>query len=137
MNTRRELSSLKTALRKDIRLKLKPLTEEDIISQSHIITANLKTISTFSNFKEELKTVSVYLPMKGSPEMNTWQIIGDLLENGHRVCVPLVKGKRPQDMQMVLAPSISDLQSLPLDNWKIPQPCVDWSVVDPSEVSVY
>jgi 5-formyltetrahydrofolate cyclo-ligase len=130
----RELSILKRQLRKEINTKLKQMSVEDVLGQSYVITENLKSIPLFSNINLEVKTVSIYLPIDGTPEVNTWPLIDELLSHQHRVCVPRVLGRSPEDMEMVIAPSLSELKNLPLDKWNIPQPCAEWPAIDPKEV---
>lgn len=120
-----DTASAKKKLRKEVVTALAALPTSEVAEQSTAVATRFASVLSEMPPKS---LVSIFLPMDGGkqPEVNTWPIVAQLLEDGHRVAVPLVTGPRPTDMLMAWVPSFQDLRALPLDKWRIPSPPRSW-----------
>ena len=114
--SQRSLRAAKQIVRKELRAKLKLLTNEEKIQQSHIITKKLLSMDVYKNSK----SLSVYLNMPS--EVYTNDILTDIFNNNKKCFVPHYIG---DEMNMVLLKNQEDYDSLPLTSWNIKQPADD------------
>lgn len=110
------MNSAKAILRKEIKNKLKSLTEQEKSRQSDIIVKKLLKTPQYVNSQR----LSVYLHMKN--EVQTYEILKHALKSGKNVYVPkYVK----TNMDMVKLYSLKDYDQLPVTSWHIKQPADD------------
>jgi 5-formyltetrahydrofolate cyclo-ligase len=120
-----DTAAAKKKLRKEVVTALAALSASEVTEQSAAVATRF--VSVVSEMPPK-SLVSIFLPIDGGkqPEVDTWPIVARLLEDGHRVAVPLVTGPRPTDMLMARVPSYEALRALPLDKWRIPSPPRSW-----------
>eukprot|EP00638_Chattonella_subsalsa_P001033 CAMPEP_0117757300 /NCGR_PEP_ID=MMETSP0947-20121206/14643_1 /TAXON_ID=44440 /ORGANISM="Chattonella subsalsa, Strain CCMP2191" /LENGTH=294 /DNA_ID=CAMNT_0005577155 /DNA_START=156 /DNA_END=1040 /DNA_ORIENTATION=+ len=106
----------KQALRKEMRTKLRCLSNDLISKQSERIIEKLVGLKQF----EEAKCVSVYLSMP--KEVQTYPILPNLFEQCKRVCIPCITGKESGDMRMMPLADVNELNEFKLSKWNIPEP---------------
>lgn len=110
-------SDAKKDFRKEIKNKLKQLSEDEITEQSrkaqHLIL-NLKQY-------KEAQTLSVYLAMPKA-EAQTSQIVSDALHAGKQVFIPYIHQPRtgPKIIDMLRLASVAEFEGLERDSWGIP-----------------
>ena len=119
-------SSVKTALRAEVKAVLRALSAEEVETKSSAVVRRLLASSPFA----ESKVVCCYLSMPGG-EVKTSSIITSCLAAGKRVFVPKVLGKRPADMRMFELESEAQLQSFPKSAWGIPEPSSELVLASP------
>lgn len=129
MTTTLSKTTVKLALRRDMKKQLKLLTTEQTESASITILQKLALTSEYLN----ASGVSVYLSMNG--EVNTEGFVRDAFLRNKRVFIPKILGKQPQDMFMLEVESLEQLQSFPLDKWGIPDPPM--SFIDSSKDGIH
>ena len=110
------MQSAKNSLRKQIKIKLANLSENEKIKQSENVANILFNHPKF----QQSKRISLYLSMKN--EIQTPKILKHSLENNKSVFIPKYVGN---DMEMVKIESMEDYDSLPETKWKIKQPLDD------------
>ena len=108
----------KKALRKQTADVLRTLQRSAISAQSAAVLAELATIPAYTS----ARSASVYLPMDGSSEIDTWPILAALMARGVKVAVPRVAGPKPGDMRMLRVSSYEQAVALPRTKWGIPEP---------------
>eukprot|EP00794_Sanderia_malayensis_P003431 gene3431-3924_t len=107
------IHSLKRSLRKNLRLRLKHLTDETKAIESKRITEKLLN----STYYKQSTRISIYLSMPS--EVRTMGILQDMLTSGKKCFIPLYT---EDDMKMVLLHDMDDYNSLPVTSWNIKQP---------------
>ena len=112
------ISSMKKAMRKQTADVLKSLQRSAVSAQSAAVLAQLATVPAYTR----ARSASVYLPMDGSSEVDTWPILAALLSRGVTVAVPRVAGPKPGDMRMLRVSSYEEAAALPRTKWGIPEP---------------
>lgn len=115
----------KQRLRKEISLRLASVSRTEVDAQSQRVWNHLSGLPCVRRAAAG-GLVSLYLPMEGGAEVDTWLFAELFLAQGSSIVVPLVHGKRPKDMSMVVAPSMHALRALELDRWRIPAPPREW-----------
>ena len=108
----------KAALRTQISSKLASLTAQQIVAQSAAIFSHLSTIPQYT----ACRSASIYLPMDGGKEVDTWPIVADLISKGASVAIPQVAGKAATDMRMLRLSSLDQAKAFPRTKWGIPEP---------------
>jgi len=109
-------AALKTALRASTAKALAALSPAEISEQSAAVLAQLQQTAAYTS----ARTASVYLPIEGGKEVDTWPIVADLLARGASVAVPRVTG--PRSMEMLRLASVEQARALPRTKWGIPEP---------------
>ena len=109
---------MKKAMRTQTADVLKSLQRSAISAQSAAVLAELATVPAYTS----ARSASVYLPMDGSSEVDTWPILAALLSRGVTVAVPRVAGPKPGDMRMLRLSSYEEAAALPRTKWGIPEP---------------
>uniref|UniRef100_A0A1B6DQ05 5-formyltetrahydrofolate cyclo-ligase n=2 Tax=Clastoptera arizonana TaxID=38151 RepID=A0A1B6DQ05_9HEMI len=107
------LTSLKSALRLEMKKKLAALSNEEKQRQSDIVVTKLFSHPTY----KQSTRVSVFLNM--TDEIQTTKIVEDILKSGKKCFIPRYD---KDEMVMVRLNSLQDYDSLPLTKWKIKQP---------------
>ncbi|XP_076826156.1 5-formyltetrahydrofolate cyclo-ligase-like [Clavelina lepadiformis] len=107
------MQAAKQILRKEIKKKLKLMTEQEKLAESQVI---IKKLCSHPVYKKS-KRISVYLHMKN--EVQTCDILADAIGSGKHVYIPKYVGN---DMDMVKLDSLEDYDSLPVTSWNIKQP---------------
>lgn len=109
----------KGTARKAARVLLRAISAEKAASQSAKVCALVATLPAV----QSSRGLSVYLPMVGGREVDTWDLVRRYLgENGsgkHSVFVPKTYGDG--EMRMLRAASLAELQALPPNHWGIPE----------------
>ena len=108
----------KAAMRAQVAAALAALTPSSISSQSAAVLSQLNKLPAYNT----CTSASIYLPMDGGQEIDTWPIVAELMSRGCRVAVPKVCGRQPTDMRMLRLASLEQAQSFPLTKWGIPEP---------------
>jgi 5-formyltetrahydrofolate cyclo-ligase len=111
----------KKASRAMVTAALKALRPTEVVKQSAAVLNQLRSTRTY----REAKRVSIYLPLDGDLECDTWPIVKDLLAQGSAVAVPRVVGQGAEDMQMVRIQSVEQARAFPKTKWGIPEPTAD------------
>jgi 5-formyltetrahydrofolate cyclo-ligase len=116
----------KTAIRTEIKSRLKPLTEEDVTQSSNRVLEAL-----FSN-QEYIRcsNICLYLSMPSS-EIQTYTAIRHTLSGGKRVFIPKVTGKSAQDLVMFELGSYDTIDTFPRSKWGIPEPPLEIALAAP------
>ena len=112
----RTLRAAKNIVRKEIKQKLRQLSEDEKIRESKIITQRLLQLDAYKN----ATSVSTYLHMP--TEVFTSDILKDLFTSNKKCFIPHYVG---DNMDMVLLNGFEDYDSLPLTSWNIKQPADD------------
>lgn len=146
--TEQSVRAAKQALRKEIRARLKALSEEALQEQGalahnatshttnhHYLSANKHRVFDFYlnctasatvhrvlTLPAYLKAraVSVYLTMP-TGELRTEAIVRHALEHGKTVYIPFTKTNEPNVMKMLHLRSCAEFEGLKPNNWKIPE----------------
>lgn len=108
--------ALKKALRKDLRAKIKTLTDEVKRLESANVTQKLLNSSVY----KESSRISLYLSMP--TEVDTGVVLKDVFKKGKQCYIPLYT---KDDMSMVHLKGMEDYDSLPVTAWNIKQPQED------------
>ncbi|KAJ8331551.1 hypothetical protein QVD99_001820 [Batrachochytrium dendrobatidis] len=103
----------KAAFRKQMRATLKTVPFESIEQQSKAVTGKLLATPEYQRSSK----IALFLSMKG--EVDTTQILRDVLESGKQCFIPMCN---PEAMEMVLLKSWDDFEKLPRNSWGIPEP---------------
>jgi len=107
------MQAVKKALRKEIKVKLRAMSNVEKTRQSSAVAERL-----FANEKyKQSKRISVYLNMKN--EVHTVEILQHALTSGKSVFIPKYVGS---NMEMVKLADMRDYESLPETSWFIKQP---------------
>lgn len=106
----------KNLLRKEMRLKLKNLTN------NYLNLENIKILDKLFSFESYLcnDSFSTYLSMPN--EINTISIIENIFNRNKRVYIPKVIGMNCNDMIMYELKSIQEIDTFPKSKWQIPEP---------------
>ena len=107
-------------MRTQIAAALASLSQPSISQQSAAVLSQLTALPAFTT----CTSASIYLPMDGGPEIDTWPIVENLLARGCQVAVPKVCGKQPTDMRMLRLASLEQARAFPRTKWGIPEPDV-------------
>ncbi|KAI8928023.1 5-formyltetrahydrofolate cyclo-ligase [Entophlyctis helioformis] len=107
------VKALKSALRKQMKTKLRGVGLDAIEQQSVAVTAKLLATPEYQSSRR----VALFLSMSG--EVNTTHILRHLFESGRQCFVPMCT---PTTMDMVRLQSWDDFVSLPKNSWGIPEP---------------
>lgn len=110
------IHTLKKALRKDLKSRIKLLTDDAKRMESKEVTKKLLN----SSYYKQSSRISVYLSMPS--EVDTNEILLDVFKTGKQCFIPLYT---ETDMKMVLLKGMDDYESLPLTSWNIKQPSED------------
>lgn len=113
-----KLSIAKKVCRKQTAAALGVLQAPALAVQSAAVLAELKSLPAFA----DTRCASIYLPMDGGREIDTWPILAALLSSGVKVAVPRVEGPNPADMRMLCVSSYEQAAALPRTKWGIPEP---------------
>eukprot|EP01062_Namystynia_karyoxenos_P003711 TRINITY_DN11318_c0_g1_i2.p1 TRINITY_DN11318_c0_g1~~TRINITY_DN11318_c0_g1_i2.p1 ORF type:complete len:393 (+),score=91.93 TRINITY_DN11318_c0_g1_i2:85-1179(+) len=111
----------KKALRKEMAQRLRQLATEEVAAQSGVVHRHLGGLSEFAR----AKAVSLYLPMDGGREVDTWPLLRQLLARGAKVFVPKVTGPGRGDMEMLRVTDADEAWAWPRTKWGIPEPSAD------------
>lgn len=109
----RTLRAAKQLLRKEIKARLKGLSNEEKSQQSRIVTNKLLSLECYQNSR----TLSVYLSMPN--EVDTQDILADIFEKQKKCFIPHYAG---DEMKMVTLKDQKDYDDLPVTSWNIKQP---------------
>lgn len=107
---------MKSVIRKDVKKLLSQRTKDYIATKSHDIFGKLCSINEYS----ASKSISVYLNMPN--EAATSDIVTSSLDNGKRLYIPKIIGKKSEDMVMFEVQGLSQLNKFPVNSWGIPEP---------------
>ena len=108
----------KVALRSQIAAALSSLSPAQVVAQSAAVFSHLSALPA----SRSCASASIYLPMDGGKEVDTWPIVSELLSRGAGVCVPRVTGQQPSDMAMLRLSSLEQAQGFGRTRWGIPEP---------------
>ncbi|KAK4125977.1 nagb/rpia/CoA transferase-like protein [Parathielavia appendiculata] len=122
MNATAPLNVAKRNLRAALKLKLKDVSHNSILSQSSTVFKTLKTLDAYRSAKR----ISVFLSMP-TGEIQTDAIVRDALRAGKDVFIPYLyknpaagPGLPARIMDMVRLRDVADYESLQPDKWGIP-----------------
>ncbi|RHY39587.1 hypothetical protein DYB34_004772 [Aphanomyces astaci] len=101
------VKALKQMIRKDIDLKLRKYSADEVASASAQLTSHLVQHPAFV----QAKSVCAYLPMPN--EASTAAIIHEIFAQGKKLYVPKVTGPRSEDMVMLHVTSQRDIDTFP------------------------
>ena len=107
------IQSLKKSLRRELKAKIKLMSEELKRNESLLITNKLQNLAVY----QQSSRISVYLSMPS--EVDTTMILNDIFSHNKNCYVPLYNN---DEMKMVRLRDIEDYNSLPLTSWNIKQP---------------
>eukprot|EP00929_Paragymnodinium_shiwhaense_P077791 TRINITY_DN40137_c0_g1_i2.p1 TRINITY_DN40137_c0_g1~~TRINITY_DN40137_c0_g1_i2.p1 ORF type:complete len:264 (+),score=61.20 TRINITY_DN40137_c0_g1_i2:78-869(+) len=109
------VSAAKKVLRKEMRARLKPLGDDELTQQSVAIADRVARLPWFA----ASKTIGIFLSMPMG-ELRTEYLLKYAYSRGMRVACPRVMGDG--HMEMFEVSSYEETKTLPLSNWKIPEP---------------
>eukprot|EP01065_Artemidia_motanka_P047726 TRINITY_DN7535_c4_g1_i2.p1 TRINITY_DN7535_c4_g1~~TRINITY_DN7535_c4_g1_i2.p1 ORF type:complete len:373 (+),score=121.64 TRINITY_DN7535_c4_g1_i2:48-1121(+) len=112
------MQAAKKAARREMLAALQALSAEEVSRQSAQVHQWLSAMPEFS----AARNVSLYLPMDGGREVDTWPILRQLVDRGSRVFVPRVTGPSRQDMELLRVTSYDEARAFPRSKWGIPEP---------------
>ncbi|KAF1315256.1 5-formyltetrahydrofolate cyclo-ligase, partial [Globisporangium splendens] len=115
-NTADAMAGVKKELRKQIAAVLKVTEAAEIALQSQQLAERICALPEFRN----AKALSVYLEMP--KEAATSGLLAAAFEAGKKVYVPKITGRGAEDLKMVQALSMNDINVFPKDKWQIPDP---------------
>ncbi|XP_072167119.1 5-formyltetrahydrofolate cyclo-ligase-like [Diadema setosum] len=104
----------KNVLRQELKRRLKCLSADEKVKQSHFITQKLLAHPVY----QRSQRISVYLAMKDQ-EVDTDGILGDIFAQNKLCFIPQYIGPK---MNMLKLLSMDDYDSLPKTKWNIKQP---------------
>uniref|UniRef100_K3W867 5-formyltetrahydrofolate cyclo-ligase n=1 Tax=Globisporangium ultimum (strain ATCC 200006 / CBS 805.95 / DAOM BR144) TaxID=431595 RepID=K3W867_GLOUD len=110
------MAGVKKELRKQIAAVLKATEAAEVALQSQQLTERIYALPEFRN----AKVLSVYLEMP--KEAATRGLLTAAFEAGKKVYVPKITGRGAEDLKMVQALSMNDINTFPKDKWQIPDP---------------
>ena len=110
------IQSLKRSLRRELKAKIKLMSDELKRNESLSITNKLQNLTIY----QQSSRISVYLSMPS--EVDTASILNDIFSRDKKCYVPLYN---KDEMKMVRLKDIDDYNSLPLTSWNIKQPDED------------
>ena len=110
------IQSLKRSLRRELKAKIKLMSDELKRNESLSITNKLQNLTIY----QQSSRISVYLSMPS--EVDTASILNDIFSHEKKCYVPLYN---KDEMKMVRLKDIDDYNSLPLTSWNIKQPDED------------
>lgn len=107
----------KKDFRKEIKSRLKQLSEDEIKEQSRKAQDLILGLKQY----RDAQTLSIYLSMPKA-EAQTDKIVHEALNNGKRVFVPYIHQPRtgPKIIDMLRLASVSEYENLQRDSWGIP-----------------
>nr|XP_048301473.1 5-formyltetrahydrofolate cyclo-ligase isoform X3 [Myodes glareolus] len=108
-------SSAKRSLRAELKQRLRALSAEERLRQSHLLTQKVIAHSQYQNSKR----ISIFLSMQD--EIETEEIIKDIFKQGKICFIPRYQFQS-NHMDMVRLASPEEISSLPKTSWNIHQP---------------
>uniref|UniRef100_A0A8C8YS68 5-formyltetrahydrofolate cyclo-ligase n=1 Tax=Prolemur simus TaxID=1328070 RepID=A0A8C8YS68_PROSS len=105
----------KRSLRAELKLRLRALSAEERLRQSHLLTQQVIAHSQY----QKSKRISIFLSMQD--EINTEEIIRDIFLQGKACFIPRYQFQSSH-MDMVRLASPEEISSLPKTSWNIHQP---------------
>ncbi|XP_052572470.1 5-formyltetrahydrofolate cyclo-ligase isoform X5 [Peromyscus californicus insignis] len=109
------VSSAKRSLRAELKQRLRALSAEERLRQSHLLTQKVIAHSQYQNSKR----ISIFLSMQD--EIDTEEIIKDIFKQGKICFIPRYRFQS-NHMDMVKLASPEEISSLPKTSWNIHQP---------------
>ncbi|GLE06041.1 hypothetical protein PINS_up015252 [Pythium insidiosum] len=109
-------AAAKKAMRQCIAATLRAVEDTEITRQSEAIAARIVSLPSF----QRAGSLSVYLHMP--KEASTRALLVAAFKQGKKVYVPKITGKSAEDMAMLHAVDMEDIDAFPKDKWKIPDP---------------
>ncbi len=110
---------MKNSVRKEIKNKLKSLSNEYIDQSSRKLIKNVLTMNEYS----QSESISVFLSMAN--EVNSSSIVENAFMNQKTVFIPKITGKQPENMFMLAVLGMEQLLSFPKNSWGIPEPSTE------------
>uniref|UniRef100_A0A8C2N301 5-formyltetrahydrofolate cyclo-ligase n=1 Tax=Cricetulus griseus TaxID=10029 RepID=A0A8C2N301_CRIGR len=108
-------SSAKRSLRAELKQRLRALSAEERLRQSHLLTQKVIAHSQYQNSKR----ISIFLSMQD--EIETEEIIKDIFKQGKICFIPRYRFQS-NHMDMVRLASPEEISLLPKTSWNIHQP---------------
>lgn len=112
------VSGAKRSLRAELKQRLRALSAEERLRQSHLLAQKVFTHSEY----QKSKRVSIFLSMPD--EIETEEIIKDIFRQGKTCFIPRYQ-LQSSHMDMVKLASPEEIASLPRTSWNIQQPGED------------
>ncbi|XP_040113365.1 5-formyltetrahydrofolate cyclo-ligase [Oryx dammah] len=112
------VSGAKRSLRAELKQRLRALSAEERLRQSHLLAQKVFTHSEY----QKSKRVSIFLSMPD--EIETEEIIKDIFRQGKTCFIPRYQ-LQSSHMDMVKLASPEEIASLPRTSWNIQQPSED------------
>ncbi|CAI9157735.1 unnamed protein product [Rangifer tarandus platyrhynchus] len=112
------VSGAKRSLRAELKQRLRALSAEERLRQSHLLAQKVFTHSEY----QKSKRVSIFLSMPD--EIETEEIIKDIFRQGKTCFIPRYQ-LQSNHMDMVKLASPEEIASLPRTSWNIQQPGED------------
>nr|XP_042137343.1 5-formyltetrahydrofolate cyclo-ligase isoform X3 [Peromyscus maniculatus bairdii] len=109
------VSTAKRSLRAELKQRLRALSAEERLRQSHLLTQKVIAHSQYQNSKR----ISIFLSMQD--EIDTEEIIKDIFKQGKICFIPRYRFQS-NHMDMVKLASPEEISSLPKTSWNIHQP---------------
>lgn len=109
------VSGAKRSLRAELKQRLRALSAEERLRQSHLLTQKVLAHSQY----QKSKRISIFLSMHD--EIETEDIIKDIFQRGKTCFIPRYQ-PQSSHMDMVRLASPEEVSSLPKTCWNIPQP---------------
>ncbi|KAJ0400103.1 hypothetical protein ATCC90586_005124 [Pythium insidiosum] len=125
MATAPTAAAAKKAMRQRIAASLRAVEDAEITRQSEAIAARIVALPAF----QQAATLSVYLHMP--KEASTRALLLAAFHHGKKVYVPKITGKNAEDMAMLHALDLEDIDAFPKDKWKIPDPPLTYASGEP------
>ncbi|XP_062946376.1 5-formyltetrahydrofolate cyclo-ligase isoform X1 [Cynocephalus volans] len=110
--------SAKRSLRAELKQRLRAVSTEERLRQSHLLTQKVMSHSQY----QKSKRISIFLSMPD--EIETEQIIKDIFRRGKTCFIPRYRFQS-NHMDMVKLESPEEISSLPKTTWNILQPGED------------
>eukprot|EP00658_Telonema_sp_P-2_P002876 TRINITY_DN11059_c0_g1_i1.p1 TRINITY_DN11059_c0_g1~~TRINITY_DN11059_c0_g1_i1.p1 ORF type:complete len:244 (+),score=44.46 TRINITY_DN11059_c0_g1_i1:93-824(+) len=111
-----QLRSIKNALRKTHRSKLRSMSDEDILEASRAVAVRLSEMPEY----QQSTAVGCFLSMP--KEFNTRPLLELIFQDGKRCFVPRVESVESSLMSMLEAESLRDIDGFERGAWDIPEP---------------
>ncbi|XP_027427166.1 5-formyltetrahydrofolate cyclo-ligase isoform X4 [Zalophus californianus] len=109
------VSSAKRSLRAELKQRLRAMSAEERLRQSHLLAQKVMAHSRY----QESKRISIFLSMQD--EVETEEIIKDIFRRGKTCFIPRYQFQS-NHMDMVKLASPEEVSSLPKTSWNIHQP---------------
>ncbi|XP_027949615.1 5-formyltetrahydrofolate cyclo-ligase isoform X2 [Eumetopias jubatus] len=109
------VSSAKRSLRAELKQRLRAMSAEERLRQSHLLAQKVMAHSRY----QESKRISIFLSMQD--EVETEEIIKDIFRRGKTCFIPRYQFQS-NHMDMVKLASPEEVSSLPKTSWDIHQP---------------